>query len=451
MVHVQAILFMSLSASLLSAFLAMLGKQWLNRYASTDMRGSAVERCRNRQRKLDGIDAWHFDSVMESLPLMLQAALLLLGCALSRYLWEVDKTIAFVVVGVTSFGVLFYLFIAIAGAISEVCPYQTPGSHFTRYLMQQVLSKLASAKRRSMVTWVFKKFWYDALGFMHVIKTFAAQVVLIPIALSLDGYHLGRVAIRTISIGTYHLIRRACHWARGMYSSGEQKLDQQAAVLDVRCVSWTLQTSLEKPVHYSIVKYLATIPELLDLDPTLIMGCFEVFVGCVSVGGGKAVIIEGLDQLATASARCLFRTFHRLSVTDPTSSVLADLHQRYKTIFHPRLDLTDLPFYPTMMTIHLLVNRGLSHYGKIWWHKFSPSSQDHIAFAQHMVKAAQIEYQRTEHRKVSRWILRFALHSLYLDPPPSACIVADCLTIIAIDLDCDVSKITISNERWVQI
>ena len=43
-VQVQAILFASLTASLFSAFLAMLGKQWLNRYDSADMRGSAIER-----------------------------------------------------------------------------------------------------------------------------------------------------------------------------------------------------------------------------------------------------------------------------------------------------------------------------------------------------------------------------------------------------------------------
>ena len=83
-VEAQAILFASLAASLFAAFLAMLGKQWLNRYESVNMRGSAIERSRNRQWKLDGIDSWYFDHVMESLPLMLQVALLLLGCALSQ-------------------------------------------------------------------------------------------------------------------------------------------------------------------------------------------------------------------------------------------------------------------------------------------------------------------------------------------------------------------------------
>ena len=130
-VEVQAVLFASLAASLLSALLAMLGKQWLSRYASIDVRGSAIERSQNRQRKLDGIIGWYFDYVLESLPLMLQAGLLLPGCALSRYLWDVNATVGSVVVGITSCGVLFFLFIVIAGAASRRCPYQTPGAHFS--------------------------------------------------------------------------------------------------------------------------------------------------------------------------------------------------------------------------------------------------------------------------------------------------------------------------------
>ena len=46
-VQVQAMLYASLATSLFSAFLATLGKQWLNRYASTDMWGTAIERSQN--------------------------------------------------------------------------------------------------------------------------------------------------------------------------------------------------------------------------------------------------------------------------------------------------------------------------------------------------------------------------------------------------------------------
>ena len=82
-VQVQVILFASLSASLFT-FLAIFGKRRLDRCIPVDMREPIVERGRCRQRKLDDIVDWYFDHVMESLLLVAQAALLLLGCALSR-------------------------------------------------------------------------------------------------------------------------------------------------------------------------------------------------------------------------------------------------------------------------------------------------------------------------------------------------------------------------------
>ena len=54
---------------------------------------------------------------------MLQVSLLLVGCALSRYLWDIDITVASVIIGVTSFGPMFYVFITVAGMVSASCPY----------------------------------------------------------------------------------------------------------------------------------------------------------------------------------------------------------------------------------------------------------------------------------------------------------------------------------------
>ena len=199
MVHVQTILFSSLAVSLLSAFLAMLGKQWLNRYASTDMRGSAIERSQNRQRKLDGIVKWYFDSVMESLPLMLQAALLLLGCALSRYLWEISIIIASVVLCVTSFGLLFYLFILIAGTAWESCPYQTPGSYFFRFLGPKFRRIVHSTFKNSEVAETIKENaiyhnpWWSQGNVVPFLKDLLGEI---PPSLATDARNLGRAAIQ---------------------------------------------------------------------------------------------------------------------------------------------------------------------------------------------------------------------------------------------------------------
>jgi len=57
------------------------------------MRGSVVDRSRHWQRKMNGMITWHLDFVMECLPLMLQAALLL-GYALSNYFLFINRAVA---------------------------------------------------------------------------------------------------------------------------------------------------------------------------------------------------------------------------------------------------------------------------------------------------------------------------------------------------------------------
>ena len=119
--------------SLLAAFVAMLGKQWLNRYLR-HTGGSTIERCGDRQRKFDGLEKWPFRLFIEGLPVVLQIALLLLTCGLSRHMWSVNTSVARVVISLTILGFLFYLAIVVAGASSYECPFQTPASMTLRHL-----------------------------------------------------------------------------------------------------------------------------------------------------------------------------------------------------------------------------------------------------------------------------------------------------------------------------
>ena len=75
---------------------------------------------------------------------MLQAALSLLGRALSRYLWTISEIVASVVIDVTSLGLISYLFIVVSGAISAECPYQTPGSQILRDLGPKIPNMIHS-------------------------------------------------------------------------------------------------------------------------------------------------------------------------------------------------------------------------------------------------------------------------------------------------------------------
>ena len=472
-VQVQAILFASLATSLLSAFLAMLGKQWLNRYVSTDMRGSAVERSHNRQRKLDGIIAWYFDHVMESLPLMLQAGLLLLGCALSQYLWGISITIASVVAGATSIGLIFCIFVIVAGTVSESCPYQTPGSRVLRYLgpqvrnlirsvYQTITSTLRNTFEQSQVIAIVAENaeichpWWSTEEIIPFFGVIAREV---PRGLAVDVYHFGRAAIRVLCtplVGVYRFVRGT---GSQFFPTFKQRFCQQTTPSNFRCISWTLQTSLVKPIHLTALQHLVTMTVLAGLDPTLVADCFNVFVGCVSFSDGKLEIMEGLEQLATVSASCFFRTFHHLWVIDPTSAVLADLRRRYNRVIPFWTDLSGLPSCHTIVMTHALVHERWSRCHELQWGGYRPSDQEYIQFAQHMIEISRAKYQRRQRAshqgdmlmniRVPRWILRFALHSLSLDPPPPTSVVADCLTIVAIDLDCDVPNIVASDERYV--
>jgi len=479
-VHVQAILLASLAASLLSAFLAMLGKQWLNRYVSTDMRGTAIERSQNRQRKLDGVVTWYFDHVMDALPLMLQIALLLLGCALSRYLWGIDITVASVVLSVTLLGITFYAFIIVAGTFSESCPYQTPGARFLRHIFLTILpsafhqahsashklsifvstrlhylAKATFCGRLVVHSWSsFRRPWYSPSN-IAILFGFVLQV---PGSLIMDFCFLGPWMLlvtfgQVVNYIVTTLARTGYHWFIAT-SPKMDVLDRKTIALDVQCISWMLQTSLDKAVHLSTMKHLATMMTLADFDPALVSGCFNVFVGCikVDVSNHKVAIMQGLEQLAVVSAMCFLRTFHQLSVANPGSSVLKDVRKRYNRIFHLDTDFEGLPFYYTITKIHALANT-LWNPRHIRWDDCTPSTQEHISFTRSVVEVAQVLYRRTRHRKIPRWTLRFALHSLSMDPIPPTSAIADCLSIIAIDLGCEVSStgFTMLDERCVHI
>ena len=426
-----------------------------------------IDRSQNRQRKLDGIITWYFDYVMESLPLMLQVALLLLGCALSRYLWGFNTIVASVAIAATSSGIILYIFILLAGAASESCPYQTPGSHALRYLGPKVLRVLRSTASTvlsspSVVASVFRDIsresyvigtikanagWHRPWWSRGKIIPFSKGIIReLPRALAADVHHLGRLLIQPLVVSSSAVIWLFASFSRSAYNTPpipEQWSDQQTTVLDLGCVSWMLRTSLDKAVRLSSLKHLATIATLADFDPTLVTDCFSIFIGCINVKHHKVLIINGSEELATISATCFLRTFHHLLVMDPTSSVLADLRQQYYRIFPFGLDFGGPPLYYTMARIHDLVDRHVQ------WGSYKTSARGHISAARDMVQAAQVEYQKTQRRKVPRSALRFAFRSMSLDPLPPLPVIAECLSIIAIDLGCDVSNTgAVTSDGW---
>jgi hypothetical protein len=133
--RIQTVAYASLSMSLLAAFGAVLGKQWLGYYKSSRYgSGSQEERGKHRQEKFDGLVTWYFDAVVQSFPVLLQISLLLFGVALGANIWYEQPSIAWVIIATTVFGFLFYSLTVMACLISPACPFQTPISMIFRML-----------------------------------------------------------------------------------------------------------------------------------------------------------------------------------------------------------------------------------------------------------------------------------------------------------------------------
>jgi len=104
-----------------------------------------IERCGDRQRKCDGLGKWPLHFFVESLPVMLQIALLLLVCGLCRSMWSINTLVAYTLITLTGLGVGFYVAIVIAGMSSYACPFQTPASTTLRGPWKKVRRGIVSS------------------------------------------------------------------------------------------------------------------------------------------------------------------------------------------------------------------------------------------------------------------------------------------------------------------
>lgn len=454
-------MYAGLAASLFSTSLTMLGKQWLNQSTSTDTQAPAIKHGRSQQRQLNGIVGWYSEYLMGLLLSTPQVPALLLCCALSRYLWRIDTTVTGVVLDVTSFGVISHFLVLAAGVAFRHCAYQIPGSHILRSgalavvpVTSTVVSTLRRAVRHSETINLFRTNvanYHPLLSGLNAPPSFVDIPCKLPAALVTDTFHLGRTTVQPL-VGFVHQMYYT--QLLGAPSTPVHPLGQQTA-LDLKHISWMLQSSLDNNIQLSTLDFLSTIVTLDDLNPTIVVDCFNILIDCIEVVDSNVVITQGLEQLATISAMCFFRTFSHLSAANPTSTILTNVSQHYKAVFPSNLDLQVFPFYHTLGAIHRLLNSDWKsrQQAGIGWENYKPSMHEHVVFACALTKLAWFEYQRREgwEKKVPRWILRFALHSLSLDPLPPASVIIDCLSIIAIDLGCDVSttRTMAADKRYV--
>lgn len=128
-VWTQALAYASLALSLVAAFGAVLGKQWLGYYKTRRYgRGSLEAQCKQRHRKFLGLKSWRFEDVLQLFPVLLQMSLLLFGLSLGAVMWTQQRTIPIFIIATTACGALCHACTIVVSLKSPECPFQSPVS-----------------------------------------------------------------------------------------------------------------------------------------------------------------------------------------------------------------------------------------------------------------------------------------------------------------------------------
>jgi len=417
-VHVQAILYASLSTTLLAAFVAMLGKQWLNRYSSVK-RGPAVDRCRQRKRKMDGMMNWKFGLVMECLPLMLQAALLLLGYSLSNYLFFINRVVAGVVIGFLTFGLLFYLLIVSAATLSFNCPFQTPLSLILRFFIRFDNQRGRYLKR--------SKKWF---GYILTRMTKSQQR-----QRSGDPGCLGM-------FGVCHRSGLGEHVELDVTNSHPlfERVDWDGYQADSDCVAWMFEIPMDIAVTVTLAGFIPEITWNADTPAIPLERLRDALFNCFDHSFEGATLKRSLRDHAYTIAKALIHVaIQRMCIGEPNEAIFASISG-----WNP-----DVQSYPELETTLGIIDRVFSDAKPIHWQNIEFTFLHRTWMGHILLYRAWDILGKGE--PLPDYIRGFILNSFRVERPPSAQIVADCLFIIGLVLGIKVhlDDLAVGDKRWV--
>ena len=423
-VQVQCILYATLFATLLAAFIAMLGKQWLSRYKENETRGSAADRSRLRERKLAGIKTWKFHLVMETLPLILQCALVLLGFALSQYLWRVNSSVSSVVIAFTGFIFLFYSVVVMASVFSFDCPFQTPLSLFLRFVV-----KLATPYLRNL------RQTFGPTQKPHQPEMQQTQIDPLLLVTTVGRGHDLQGSIATLASMTPNELPQP------VTPLLAQEKDLEGDRLDSRCINRLFEMSTDVDV---IVSNLDFIPEIIwhtGIKDVPRKRIHNILMDCFDFSSADPVVLPKSRDVAYLSAKALVHIELQRRCITPYEEHNQRSWRDLCANHHP-LSSTPHRSDPDLEAVLFMVDMTLG-YGDVFSWEESEMTPPHRAWMSHVFL-----YQAWHEEQVREVVSDFVEGSLSLESPSST-VVTDCFIIIGImvGIPFHVNDITVKDKR----
>ncbi len=143
--YVNGLWFMSLSLSLVTALVAVLAKQWIRQYMLAPSE-SPRDRCRIRQFRYIGFQAWHVPIIVGILPFLLHIALAIFLAGLVVFLLNLERSIAYVILVTTGGSYALYVATLLMPLFFPGCPYQTSLTDLFFVAHRKILSWTSTAR-----------------------------------------------------------------------------------------------------------------------------------------------------------------------------------------------------------------------------------------------------------------------------------------------------------------
>ena len=380
----------------------MLSKQWLGRYSESH--GSITDRGRDRHRKIKGVTTWHFDLIMECLPLLLQLALFLFSYALSIYLFTINKAVAAVTVGLTSFGLLFYILVVSVATLSYNCPFQTPLSLFFRTLFR------------------LKDKDKNYLG-----QAWSRLKRMLPGGLRRSG----RPNVPEEDRGDYVKLAMAGPFGKPpRLAAGLTAWNDY--VVDTECIAWLSQRSRSTEVVMAIA---GLVPEIIwhaDMGTSPLKQLYDIMLECFDSSSKPLALIPKLREKAYLSAKAFVHLAVQRQGVKSEKDVFQFISLNHSAIEFGHYD-TDSDLESTLVMVDRVFKGDDSQLRRMRWDQFSFTVPHHIWMGYTLRCYTWRALRKNPHLLPSD-VEEFVRHSFRLVPPPPDTIVVECLHIISLFL-----------------
>jgi len=190
--------------------------------------------------------------------------------------------------------------------------------------------------------------------------------------------------------------------------------------------------------HDALHRFLDLWDQIHWSDPGLGVMYSDVLLSCLDVDDDQVTERPGLEQAARVSSLCLLRA---LSCVGRAAMVDEGMFERYVSVISPSANFEGITCRHTMGAIHALLIKNQGRW--LDWPDYKPRSPEYILFASALANVVHPGVSQGC-SKVPRWILRFVLHSLSQDPSPPSSVGIACLSIIAIELGCDIPRVSMT-------